>query len=123
MPSSISSNTVFQTIVVLVLAAHVGALAGFWYAPRGLGWLLSLNVVVALAVVGYAGTRARFILAGMDWPYLALVAFELIVLIAAFLAFRANRPAMIFSCVACGLHLLTSIGAVVFAFTFKIRLM
>jgi hypothetical protein len=116
----ISSNTLFQSIVLFVLVAHAGALIGVWYLPRGFGVLLSLNTVVALSVLTYAACRARYILAAMDWPYLALVVFELIVLFGAYWAFKENRVALIWSYVAFGLHACVSIGAVVFAFVFKI---
>jgi hypothetical protein len=103
-----------------VLIAHVGVLCGIWYSPRGINWLLSLNILLASAVLIYAATRVRYIIASMDWPYVGLIVFELGVLTAAVCAVRESRPAVICSYVVFGLHSLASVGAVVFAFTFKI---
>jgi hypothetical protein len=123
-PSSIRSITPSQTVALLVVLAHAGVLLGVWFSPNGFKVLLSLNALVALAVLLYAASRARYILAARDWPYLAFIAFELTVLAGAVWAFRNNRPAAIWSSVAFGLHGCASLVAAVFAFTFKItRLM
>ena len=122
-PSSINSNTLFQTIVVAVLIAHVGVLGGMWYSPRGINGMLALNVLLASVILVYTATRMRYIIAAMDWPYFGLIAFELCMLTASMLAFRESRPAIICSYVAFGLHLCVSVAAVVFAFTFKMNRM
>ena len=80
-------------------------------------WLL--NAVVALAILGYAASRARYILTARDWPYGVLIVFELVVLVGATWAFRGNRPAAIWSSVAYGLHGGASLVAVVYAFAVK----
>jgi hypothetical protein len=110
-------------VTLLAVVAHVGALLGGWLLPNGFKALLSLNAVVACGVMFYAASRARYIFAARDWPYVALVAFELAVLAGAVWAFRNNRPAAIWSYVAFGLHGCTSVVAVLFAFLFKLRLM
>jgi hypothetical protein len=111
-------------VVLPVVLAHVGALLAVWLSPGGFKVLLSLNTTVALAVLLYAASRAKCILAARDWQYLALILFELLVLAGAVWAFRTNRPAAIGSSVAFGLHSCASLAAAVFAFTFKMtRLM
>lgn len=104
-----------------MLVAQVGILGGLWCSSRGITWLLSLNILMASAVLIHATTRARYIAAAMDWPYFGLIAFELGVLMVAILAFRGSRVAAISSYVAFGLHTLASVTAVLFAFTFKIE--
>jgi len=102
-----------------LLVAHAGALLGAWFSPRAISGLLMLNAAVACGALVYAGSRARFILAAPDWPYLGLVVFELAVLGGALWAFRAHC-AVVWSQVACGLHTCASLAAVVFAFGFKL---
>ena len=119
-----TSNALTQTLTLVVLSAHGAALVGVVCATRGLGFVLALNTVVALVVLLYAASRARYIWAAADWPYLGLVGFELLVLAGALWAYRGSRPAAIWSYVVLGLHGCASVGAVVFAFCFKItRLM
>jgi hypothetical protein len=119
--SAISSNTSFQTAVVLAVLAHVGALLGVWLSPQGFRALLLLNAIVALAVLLYAASRARYIYAARDWPYAGLVVFELVVLGGVVWAFRDNRTAAIWSYIAFGLHGCASLAAALFAFTFKMN--
>jgi hypothetical protein len=113
----------FQTTSSLVLILH--ALAAFlaWYIPGGSRAIFALNVIVSVAVLAYAAMRARSIFAAHDWPYLALVLAEGLILVAALWAFRSSRPATLTSYVAFTLHTLTSVAAVIFAFTFKMKLM
>jgi hypothetical protein len=120
-PSSISSNTFLRTVAIVLLTTHAGILLGFWFAPRAVNFLLGLNALLAIAVLIYTGSRAHTLLAPVDWPYLSLIAFELLVLIAAIWAFRGSRPALIGSYVAFGLHTLVSLAAVIFAFVFKLN--
>ena len=103
--------------------AHVGAVLGLWFGPRTSGILLALNAVIAVAVLAYAVSRLRYIFAANDGPQIALIGFELVVLAAAIWAFRQARPAAICSYVAFGLHFIVAIGAVIFAFAFKMRLL
>jgi len=120
-PSSISSNTFLRTVAIVLLTTHAGILLGFWFAPRAVNFLLGLNALLAISVLIYTGSRARTLLAPFDWPYLSLIAFELLVLIAAIWAFRGSRPALIGSYVAFGLQTLVSLTAVIFAFVFKLN--
>ena len=113
------SNSFFQAIALVILAAHAGALGARWVSPHGFRLLLALNAILAIAVLLYAMSRLRYILAAKDWPYLGLVGFELAVLAGAFWAYRDSRFAVGFSYLAFVLHALISIGAVVFAFGFK----
>lgn len=116
--------TSFQTTTVLVLGAHAAALVFVWTSPSGLKVLLSLNAIVAMAVLVYAASRIRYILAAKDFSYGALIVGELLVLSAAAWAFRGHRSAVIVSSVAFGLHSCASVAAVLFAFLFKMtRLM
>jgi hypothetical protein len=102
------------------VAVHTGALLCLWYLPRTVNVLLAVNGIAAVVVLCYAISRARYILAGRDWPYVGLCAFELLVLAGAILAFRHNRPALIGSYVAFGVHFLASVAFSIFTFTFKI---
>lgn len=114
-----SSNNILQTTVVVLVIAHAGILTGVWFSPRGVNFLLCLNAIIAIAILGYAASRIRYILAPLDWPYLGLIAFELLVLTVATWAFRGNQIARICSYCAFGLHGLASIVAVGYAFFLK----
>lgn len=105
----------------MLVLAHAGSLMGAWLAPRGIHFLLGLNAVVALAVLIYTATRARYIIASVDWPYLGLIAFKIVALSGAIWAFRDNRFATICSYIVFGLHALASVAAVIFAFAFKLN--
>ena len=122
-PIPIRSITSFQTATLLVALAHVGVLLAVRLWPAGITALLSVNALVAFVALLYAASRARYILASRDWPYVALVIFELMVLAGAVWAFRGNRMAVIWSYSAFGLHGCVSLAAVLFAFFFKMRLM
>lgn len=117
----IGTITSFQTVVVSVLLAHVGVLFGLWLSPVGFRGLLALNAMMSLAVLVYAASRARLILAAHDWSYLTLIAFELLALAAAAWALRGSRTASICSSVVFGLHVCVSIAAIVYAFAFKMN--
>lgn len=78
---------------------------------------------MACGVLLYAASRARYILAANDWPHLALVIFEFLVLAAAFWANRGSRSAMVGSYVVFGLHACASLAATLFAFFFKMTRM
>ena len=119
----ISSDATFQTATVLAVLAHVGVLLAVWLAPSGLRGLLLLNAFIACAVLLYAASRARYIWAARDWPYVGLIGFEVLVLAAAVFAFRGQRIAVVGSYLAFGLHGLASLAAVAYAFGFKMRLM
>lgn len=108
---------------VLAVLAHAGVLLAVCLSPGGLKPLLLLNAAVACPVLLYAASRARYIWAARDWPYAGLVVFELLVLAGAIWALRNHRPAVIWSYVAFGLHGCTSLGAVLYAFLFKMRMM
>ena len=103
------------------LLAHIAALADLWISTRGLSSLLALNSVVASAVLVYAATRARYILARPDWPYLGLVAFEILALALSLWAFRQGRVAVISAYIVFGLHACVSVAAVIFVLTFKLK--
>jgi hypothetical protein len=119
----ISSNAIFQLTTVLVALAHLGALFALWFSPSGSRPLFVLNAFIACAVLLYAATRVPYIWAGRDKAYVGLIGFELLLLVAAFLAFKGQRIAAVGSYVGFGLHGLVSLAAVVFAFAFKMRLM
>ena len=109
-----------------MLAVHVAVLVGLGFSLMGVRALLGLNAIVALAVLAYAATRIRYIFASMDWPYLALIAAELVVLVAAVWAQAHGKSptARIISFTAFGLHGCISVGAVIFSFAFRMtRLM
>ena len=109
-----------------MVSVHVAALIGLGFSLMGVRALLALNAIVALTILAYAGTRARMILTSMDWPYLALIAVELLVLAAAVWAqvHGKSQPARIISFIAFGLHGCASVAIAVFAFVFRIaRLM
>lgn len=114
----------FHLTTLLVLGAHAGALALARNSPSGAKALFSLNAVVAVAVLLFAVTRGRYIVAARDRPFTALFLSELLVFGAAVWAFRGHRSAVVASYVAFGLHSAVSIAAVLFAFLFKMtRLM
>lgn len=116
-----TSNTLFQTTVILLLIGHVGATLGLWYGPRSATVLVSVNGLVSLGVLVYVIRRTPYILAAKDWSQIALAAFELVVLACAIWALRHNRAAIIASYISFGIHFLVAIAAVVFAFTFKVN--
>lgn len=104
----------------------MAVLLAWRYSTGGFRWLILLNVLVALATLSYACSRARFIIAARDWPYAAWAGCEIAVLVAAIWAGRSDSPriATVVTAVAFGLHAGVSVVATVFAFTFKItRLM
>ena len=105
------------------MLAHVGVLLAVWLSASGLRPLLLLNAFIACPVLLYAATRARYIWAARDWPYVGLIGFELLVLAAVVFAFRGQRIAAAASYAAFGLHGLASLAAAVYAFAFKMRLM
>jgi len=104
----------------MLVTAHAGGLLGCWLVPRGIKFLPGLNAVLAVTVLIYAISRARYILASADWPFLGLTVFELLVLLGAIFAYRDNRVAQIWSYAAFGLHALGSIAALIFVFLFKL---
>ena len=114
------TNTMFITVVLILLVAHVGSLAGVCFSSRGLRLLLALNATCAVAILLYLVSRAPYLIAAKDWLQLGLFLSEIAVLFAAILAYRDSRIAVIGSYVAFGLHACASLAAVVFAFTFKI---
>lgn len=115
-----SSNTVFKIVVLAAFFAHGAAIGAVWYFPRGANGLLLLNGLLALITLGYAGSRAHYILVARDWAYVALIVFELAVLTAAILAFRGSRPALLCSYAAFGLHACGTLAGVFVAFVFRI---
>ena len=100
--------------MLVALLTHLGTLVGVFCSPRGLKVLLALNATVACVVLIYAATRARYILAAADWPYLGLVAFEFLVLTGALWAFRAGRLAILGSYVAFGIHVCAILAMLVY---------
>lgn len=107
-------------VTLLVMLAHIAVGVGLGFSSRMIPVLLALNVAASIAILAYAGTRARYILAASDWPYLVLIVFEGLVLSAAMLALRDSRWAMVLSYVVFGLHACASVAGVVFAFAFRI---
>ena len=114
-----SSNIVFQTTVVLLFLAHVGALLGLWYGPHTIRIMLALNAVIAVSALVYAASRARYTFFMANARDSALILIELLILASAIWAFRHNRAAIISSYVGFGLHFLVALAAVIFAFGFK----
>jgi hypothetical protein len=114
-----SSNLVFQTTVVLLFLAHLGALLGLWYGPRTITFMLGLNAVIAALALAYAANRARYMFVLANARESALILIELLILVSAIWAFRHNRTAIISSYVGFGLHFLVTAAAVIFAFAFK----
>ena len=116
------SNTLFHSSIGLLVVTHLAAALCLWYGPRSPTFLLSLNTLVASIVVAYAASRLRYILAGFDRRFMAFFLVELLILICAICALKGNGPALKFSYVAFVVHSIMVLGAVVFAFTFKMRL-
>ena len=114
-----SSNLVFQTTVVSVFLAHVGALLGLWYGPRTIMIMLALNAAIAALALAYAANRARYIFVMANARESAFILIELVIVASAIWAFRHNRAAIIASYVGFGLHILVALAAVIFAFAFK----
>ncbi len=108
-----------MTTVLVALLTHLGTLGGVFCSPRGLKILFALNATVACVLLLYATTRARYILAAADWPYLGLVAFELLVLTGALWAFREGRLAILGSYVAFGIHVCAILALLVFVCVVK----
>jgi hypothetical protein len=90
-----------------------------WSRYRGVTLLLVVNVLTALAIIAYDVTPIRYILE--DDRLQAIVGFEVLAVISAFLAFRGNRPALFFSYAVFGAHLCVSFFAIYFAFFFRLN--
>jgi hypothetical protein len=105
---------------------HLAVLLGLNFSLLSVRVLFGVNAVVALAVLAYAGTRWRILFASRDWPYLTLVAVELVILMAAVWtqAHGKSPTARIISFTAFGLHSCICLGAAIFSFAFRMtRLM
>lgn len=116
-----SDNQVAEAVLVLALAAHAAALLWLLRPRNRLGPLLSVNAAVSACILAYQAQRIRYVLAlPADYPLLALVAFEALVLAAAAWAVRGRRLPVVVSCLAFALHLCAGIAALVFLLTFRI---
>lgn len=113
------SNSIFQTITVVILAAHIAALLAAVVFRRGPGTMLALNLTVCACVLLIASARARFAIAAVDWPYLAMVVIEIAAVVAAIAGLRHDRAGVIVSWIVFSLHGLAAAAAVGFAFLFK----
>jgi hypothetical protein len=114
------SNAQLTAMTFLILAAHIAALGAAVVFKRGPGAALGLNLVLAAVTVIWLALHPKWLNAPIDWQVAGLVAFEALVAGAAVLALRGVGPAVGVSWTAFGLHLLASVGAVVFVLTFKI---
>jgi len=105
-------EAVTSAVLVVFLAVFVSALRGS-RAP-----LLALNVIAAITIIVYDVNPLRYILE--DWRLQAIVACEILAVIAALAAFRNVRPAVIFSYAVFGVHLCVAAASVYLAFFFRI---
>jgi hypothetical protein len=116
----INSNTIFGVLAFGTLFGHLAILVATCFWPRFFNCAPLLNLLVAVSVLGYGLSRARYIWRAHDWHQSALMGFEVLVLVTAVLTFREARWASVGSWVAFGIHGCFSIAAVVYLCTFKI---
>jgi hypothetical protein len=114
------SNAQFAAATMLVLAAHLGALAATVLRKRGAGPVVALNAAVALAVLAYLGAHPRAFGPPLDGQTVALAAFEATALAMAAMAARKVRIALAASWLVFVVHFAASGLAVAFALLFKI---
>jgi hypothetical protein len=110
------SSELFEAVSTAVLALYL--FAAVWTRYRGPTLLLAVNVLTAITIVVYNLNPIRYFLE--DEREMAIVAFEVLAVIAAPFAFRGNRPALYFSYAAFAINLCVVIAATYLAFFFRI---
>ncbi len=106
--------------VEILLAAHIVALALAVFGKRGILPLLPVNLLIAVIVLIVIGARGHHLFAPFDWPQLGLAATECAVIAISIAAWRRLRGFRALSCGIFSLHLLATIGALLFMATFSI---
>ena len=114
------SNSQLTATVIVVLVAHVVALAIAVLRGRNIAPLLFLNGAVALAVLAYLAIHPRWLRQPIDGQLATLAVFEALVLTMATLASRRVGIARICSWLMFGAHFAVSGLALAFALTFRI---
>jgi hypothetical protein len=111
-----TDNQTNEAITVTLLVVFLAALV--WAIRRSATPLLVLNALAALAIIVYDVNPLRYILE--DWRLQAIVAWEALGFVAALLALRGNRPALVFSYASFAVHVGMIAFAVYLAFFFRI---
>jgi hypothetical protein len=113
------SNGELKHLVLGLFGLHLAVLAlGLWRPGRPA--VLGLSALDAAAVLLWLALHPTGFRPPVDWPVVALGAFEGLVLIAVAMAARGLRPAVAAVWFAFAVHLIASGLAVAFALTFKI---
>jgi len=110
------SNELFEAISTAVLVLYLVALV--LALRRNRTPLLLLTAITAVVVIAYDVQPLRYILE--DWRLQAIVAFEIVTVIATLLAFRGKKPALYFSYAAFAIHLCAVMAATYLAFFFRV---
>jgi hypothetical protein len=114
------TNGQLTAVTVLLLAAHLAALA---IAVLRKGWggpMRLLNVGVGLAVLAYLAAHPKAFGIPIDGQVVALAVFEVCVVLVSALAKRGARLALAGAWTAFVVHFAASLGAAAFALLFKI---
>jgi hypothetical protein len=111
MRGRMTNNQIFEAASITVLVLYLGVFV--WSVRHSKTPLLSINVLTAIALCVYNLSPLRYVV--IDEQLIALVAFEVVALMAAMAAFRGNRPALLFSYAVFGIHLCVAILAAYYA--------
>jgi|GEM_PF-3597011 hypothetical protein len=112
------TDTQILTAAWLILAAHIVALAMALFGKRGIRPLLPVNIAVAAIMLLGVAARGHYLFAPPDWPVIALGLIEAGVIMVSIAAWRRARGLKMLSAMIFALHLLATIGALVFMLTF-----
>jgi hypothetical protein len=113
------SNDQLKFLALAALAIHVVALTAALLRRRsGIAPLVNLPVGVLMLIA--LTVDLKWLRAPIDLQVVGLAVFEVLVVVAALMALRRHRAAIIGSWVAFALHLLANGLAVAFILTFKI---
>ena len=111
-----SDNQIFEAASIAVLVLYLAVLA--WSVRHGKTPLLLVNMATALALGIYNSFPLRYLVS--DEREMAIVAFEVLALVAALIALSGARPALLWSYAVFGVHLCISVGGVFLAFFLRI---
>jgi hypothetical protein len=113
------SNEQLTAATIVILGAHLLAVALTLIRWRGGGPIRVVNLAMAAGILVYLALHPRWFQAPVDEQMLALLGFALASAAAAIAAQRRLRFAMILCWLAFALQLVASLAAVTFALTFR----
>jgi hypothetical protein len=114
------SNAQLTAVTLIVLAAHLAALALAVLRQGWAGPMRVLNGAVGLTTLGWLAAHPKTFGSPVDGQLVALAVFEGCVALSAALARRGARLALAATWTAFAVHFAASAGAVAFALLFKI---